>query len=99
MASSSKRSSSSSWTSKQHKSFEKALAKYDKDTPDCWQNVANAVGGKSAEQVERHYRILLDDLKRIEAGQIPFPNYRTGSSNGHNLVDEEERLMKYLKLQ
>ncbi|KAI3853984.1 hypothetical protein MKX03_029273 [Papaver bracteatum] len=100
MASSSKRSSSSSWTLKQDKSFEKALAKYDKDTPDRWQNVANAVGGKSAEEVERHYRILLDDLKRIEAGQVPFPNYRqTGSSNGYNLGDEEERLIKFLKLQ
>ncbi|OVA07043.1 SANT/Myb domain [Macleaya cordata] len=92
MASSSKRSSSSSWTAKQNKSFEKALALYDKDTPDRWQNVAKAVGGKTAEEVERHYRILIEDLKHIEAGQVPFPNYRTtGSSNGRGLSDEEER--------
>ncbi|XP_058092086.1 protein RADIALIS-like 1 [Magnolia sinica] len=78
MASSSLRSSSSSsWTPKQNKLFEKALAKYDKDTPDRWQNVARAVGGKSAEEVKRHYEDLVEDLKCIESGRVPFPNYRT----------------------
>ncbi|KAK8608746.1 hypothetical protein V6N13_024159 [Hibiscus sabdariffa] len=54
----SSRSSSSSWTTKQNKMFEKALAKYDQDTPDRWHNIAKAVGGKSAEEVKRHYEIL-----------------------------------------
>ncbi|XP_010497931.1 PREDICTED: protein RADIALIS-like 3, partial [Camelina sativa] len=49
------RSSNSSWTPKQDKQFEMALATYDQDTPDRWQNVARAVGGKSAEEVKRHY--------------------------------------------
>lgn len=70
-------SSSSSWTAKQNKQFEKALAKFDKDTPDRWQNVAKAVG-KSEEEVKRHYQILVEDLKHIESGNVPFPNYRTG---------------------
>lgn len=73
---SSSRSSSSSWTAMQNKMFEKALAKYDKDTPDRWHNIARAVGGKSAEEVKRHYEILIEDLKHIESGTIPFPNYR-----------------------
>ncbi|OVA18739.1 SANT/Myb domain [Macleaya cordata] len=90
MASSSLRGSSSSWTSKQNKSFERALALYDKDTPDRWQNVARAVGGKSAEEVKRHYEILIEDLKHIESGHVPFPNYKsTGGSKG--LGDEEQR--------
>lgn len=66
-----------SWTAQQNKSFEKALAKYDKDTPDRWYNVAKAVGGKTAEEVRRHYEILVADVRRIENGNVPFPKYRT----------------------
>ncbi|KAM1426196.1 hypothetical protein TB2_018082 [Malus domestica] len=72
----SSRSSSSSWTPKQNKQFEKALALYDKDTPDRWQKVARAVVGKSAEEVKRHYEILIEDVKHIESGRVPFPDYR-----------------------
>ncbi|CAL0329239.1 unnamed protein product [Lupinus luteus] len=88
--------SDSSWTPKQNKLFEKALAKYDKDTHDRWQNVAKAVGGKSADEVKKHYEILLEDLRHIESGRIPIPNYKS-TVNTTN-VDEEERLLKYLKL-
>ncbi|KAE8694023.1 Protein RADIALIS-like 6 [Hibiscus syriacus] len=68
-----------SWTPKQNKTFETALAKYDRDTPDRWHNVAKAVGGKSAEEVKLHYDILVKDLKDIESGQYPYP-YPSGSS-------------------
>ena len=70
-------SSLSSWTTKQNKQFEKALAIYDKDTPDRWQNIARLVGGKSAEEVKRHYELLVEDLRHIESGSVPFPNYRS----------------------
>jgi len=66
---------SESWTTEQNKAFERALAEYDKDTPNRWQNIAKAVGGKTEEEVKRHYQKLLDDLKSIESGQVPFPNY------------------------
>ncbi|KAG8478241.1 hypothetical protein CXB51_028150 [Gossypium anomalum] len=67
---SSSRSSNSSWTPKQNKMFEKALAKYDQDTPDRWINIAKAVGGKSAEEVKQHYEILVRDVKEIESGRF-----------------------------
>ncbi|CAJ1973079.1 unnamed protein product [Sphenostylis stenocarpa] len=68
------------WTPKQNKVFEKALAKYDKDTPERWHNVAKAVGGKTTtEDVKRHYDILLEDLRHIESGRIPIPNYKSTS--------------------
>jgi len=67
--------SSGSWTPKQNKAFERALAIYDKDTPDRWHNIAKAVGGKTAEECKRHYEDLVEDLQRIESGQVPFPNY------------------------
>ncbi|GMJ06898.1 RADIALIS-LIKE SANT/MYB 3, RAD-like 6 [Hibiscus trionum] len=85
MASSSLRSEDSgSWTAKQNKLFETALALYDKDTPDRWHNVAKAVGGKTAEEVKRHYEILIEDLVHIESGRVPIPNYRSrGSGTGN----------------
>ncbi|GMJ03551.1 RADIALIS-LIKE SANT/MYB 3, RAD-like 6 [Hibiscus trionum] len=83
MASSSLRSrDSGSWTPKQNKLFEKALAQYDKDTPDRWQNVAKAVGGKTAEDVKRHYEILIEDLNHIESGRVPIPKYKSSGSGG-----------------
>ncbi|XP_075512666.1 protein RADIALIS-like 5 isoform X2 [Primulina tabacum] len=60
-------SNSSSWTTSQNKQFEKALAAYEKDTPDRWQNIARVVG-KSVDEVKRHYEILVEDLKHIESG-------------------------------
>ncbi|XP_008800710.1 protein RADIALIS-like 1 [Phoenix dactylifera] len=73
---------SSPWTPKQNKMFETALAKYDKDTPDRWHDVARAVGGKSAEEVKRHYERLVEDIRQIESGHVPFPSYRSSGGRG-----------------
>ncbi|KAK4387512.1 UNVERIFIED_CONTAM: protein RADIALIS-like 5 [Sesamum calycinum] len=72
----SSRGSSSSWTRKQNKQFEDALAMYDKDTPDRWHNIARAVSGKTAEEVRRHYEALEKDIMKIETDQVPIPNYK-----------------------
>ncbi|ERM94724.1 hypothetical protein AMTRI_Chr03g143860 [Amborella trichopoda] len=96
------RFSSPSWTAKQNKSFEKALAIYDKDTPDRWHKVAREVGGTSAEEVKREYERLIEDLKDIESGKFPDPIYKSsggGSSRGSKLTEDEERLLRRLKLQ
>lgn len=85
----SSRRSSSSWTMQENKQFERALAMYDKDTPDRWQNVARAVGGKSAEDVKRHYEILVEDLMHIETGQVPLPRYKASGSNNRGIGDEQ----------
>ncbi|KAK6945550.1 hypothetical protein RJ641_013094 [Dillenia turbinata] len=80
------------WTAMQNKAFEKALAVYDKDTPDRWHNVARAVGGKTAEEVKRHYEILVEDVKYIESGHVPFPNYRTSKGRGQGNTHDDEEL-------
>ncbi|KAL0656946.1 hypothetical protein Bca4012_077530 [Brassica carinata] len=88
-------SMSSSWTSKQNKMFERALAVYDNDTPDRWQNLAKAVGNKSAEEVKRHYDILVEDLVNIEQDLVPLPKYKTvdvgNKSRGINDYDLSSR--------
>ncbi|CAL9145739.1 unnamed protein product, partial [Musa hybrid cultivar] len=63
------------WTAKQNKMFEKALAVYDQDTPDRWHHVARAVGGKTVDEVKRHYELLVADVRRIEKGHMPYATY------------------------
>ncbi|XP_023002559.1 protein RADIALIS-like 4 [Cucurbita maxima] len=97
-SSSSSSSSSNVWSSKQNKVFENALTVYDKDSPDRWQKLAGAVGGKTAEEVKRHYEMLVEDVHNIEIGRIPLPNYSNSSKQYYsNFLDEEQRL-KGLKL-
>ncbi|KAF8114371.1 hypothetical protein N665_0039s0130 [Sinapis alba] len=93
-------SMSSSWTHKQNKIFERALAVYDKDTPDRWQNVAKAVGNKSAEEVKRHYDILVEDLMNIEQDLVPLPKYKTVDvrSKSRGISNYDLRLMKNLRI-
>lgn len=85
-------SSSSNWTAKQNKLFENALAIYDRETPDRWQNLARAVGGnKTADEVKRHYDMLVEDVVNIESGQVPLPKYRKNNHANRNFIDDQEQ--------
>ncbi|CAL4884912.1 unnamed protein product [Urochloa decumbens] len=91
---------SSSWTDYQNKLFEDALAIYDKDTPDRWQNIARAVGcGKSAEDVKRHYDEMEKDLHHIESTgrrQGASCSSSAGSSNGNSRgKTRDDQRMRY----
>lgn len=82
--------SSSVWTAKQNKKFENALAIYDKDTPDRWQKLAKAVGGgKTEDEVRIHYQKLVEDVKLIEEGHVPLPNYRNVAPAGGRAKEEK----------
>ncbi|KAL5752671.1 hypothetical protein ACOSP7_022867 [Xanthoceras sorbifolium] len=87
-------SSSTTWTAKQNKLFENALAVHDKDTPDRWRCIAEAVGGEtSAEEVKLRYEILIDDIRCIESDEVPLPDYYFTDESS-----SEEQRLKYLKL-
>ncbi|CAM0953581.1 unnamed protein product [Alopecurus aequalis] len=96
------------WTPKQNKLFEQALAVYDRDTPDRWHNVARAVGGsKSANDARRYYELLVHDIARIEAGNVPFPAYRlpcpgpnhnAGGRGSASLAGYEADRLRHLKI-
>ncbi|MCI20570.1 protein RADIALIS-like 6-like, partial [Trifolium medium] len=69
-------SATGSWSAEDNKAFERAIVDFDKDTPDRWSNVAQVVGGgKTPEDVERHYELLLRDINLVESDQVPLPNY------------------------
>ncbi|KAK9216703.1 hypothetical protein WN944_008713 [Citrus x changshan-huyou] len=93
-------SGGSTWTAKQNKLFENALAIYDKDTPDRWHNLARAVGGKTVEEVKRHYEMLAEDVSRIEAGEIPLPDYKKigGTNKAHSYINMDNEEQRYVLL-
>ncbi|XP_042468668.1 transcription factor DIVARICATA-like [Zingiber officinale] len=66
---------SASWTPEENKRFEDALAEVDADSPDRWEKVAALIPGKTVADVMNHYRELVDDVRDIEAGRIPCPEY------------------------
>lgn len=67
------------WTPEENKQFEKALALFDKDTPDRWYNVARMIPGKTVNDVIKQYKELEEDVSDIEAGLIPIPGYDRNS--------------------
>lgn len=58
------------WSQEENKRFEDALALFDKETPDRWQNVARLIPGKTVGDVIDHYRKLEEDISEIEAGGV-----------------------------
>ncbi|KAI3806457.1 hypothetical protein L1987_22364 [Smallanthus sonchifolius] len=72
---------SPTWTPVENKLFETALAKFDKDTPDRWQRVAEMVPGKTVVDVMQQYKELEDDVSSIEAGFYPIKRYNCSTSS------------------
>lgn len=59
------------WSWEENKLFELALAVVNEGDPDRWEVVASMIGGqKSAEDVQKHYVVLLEDLNIIESGKL-----------------------------
>eukprot|EP00218_Dolichomastix_sp_CCMP3274_P011496 CAMPEP_0170134236 /NCGR_PEP_ID=MMETSP0033_2-20121228/1776_1 /TAXON_ID=195969 /ORGANISM="Dolichomastix tenuilepis, Strain CCMP3274" /LENGTH=215 /DNA_ID=CAMNT_0010369781 /DNA_START=111 /DNA_END=758 /DNA_ORIENTATION=+ len=61
------------WTADEDKVFEKALAEYEGEGR--WLEIASLLPGKSSEAVYRRYTTLEDDVRNIEAGRVPLPDY------------------------
>ncbi|MCD7461044.1 hypothetical protein HAX54_045057 [Datura stramonium] len=62
------------WTKEEDKIFENTLAIYFNDD-NLFKKMAEALPGKSDDDIKYHYDILLEDLKAIESGHVPLPNY------------------------
>lgn len=58
----------SKWSQEENKLFEVALAIIDESCPKRWEWVAFMIGNKkTAEEVQKHFEILLEDLNFIES--------------------------------
>jgi hypothetical protein len=58
---------SSKWSQEENKLFEVALAIIDEKSPKRWEWIALMTGNKkTAEEVQKHFEILLEDVNFIE---------------------------------
>lgn len=80
----------SDWSREEDKIFERALAVYDRETPDRWENVASMVGGRSIDEIKRHYEILVEDLNFIESDMVQLPNYVMSDPEERRCKKQEE---------
>ncbi|KAF9688037.1 hypothetical protein SADUNF_Sadunf02G0155300 [Salix dunnii] len=89
------------WSWEENKLFEMALAVVDEEDPDRWKVVAAMVGGKKSEEdVQKHYVILLEDLKGIESGKLDHrlvgeahPCFQADCSQSLCWNDEDHKLL------
>nr|QSD99656.1 MYB family transcription factor [Melilotus albus] len=64
------------WTWSENKAFEDGLARYPEDYMEGrWEKVATLVPGRSREEVEEHYQLLVDDIALIEVDHVMLPPY------------------------
>jgi len=65
------------WTREQEKAFENAIATMaeEADGDARWEKIAEAIEGKTADEVRQHYELLVEDIEGIDAGRVPLPTY------------------------
>ncbi|OEL38013.1 hypothetical protein BAE44_0000969 [Dichanthelium oligosanthes] len=84
------------WSTSENERFERALDTYDRDTPDRWERVAAAVGGgKTVDDVRRHYDLLKEDLGDILSGGYGYPSGRSGDARNGNRNNNRGGVMEW----
>ncbi|KAK2972748.1 hypothetical protein RJ640_019396 [Escallonia rubra] len=64
------------WEWEENKAFEIAIALHLKTGSDEeWETIASMVPNKTIDEVKEHYKVLVEDIKAIEDGLVPIPDY------------------------
>ncbi|XP_026408255.1 transcription factor SRM1-like isoform X1 [Papaver somniferum] len=80
--------SCSTWTREEEKAFEKAIISNPEDSIDRWEKIAEALPGRTAEEIKNHYELLVEDVNNIEAGLVTLPNYISASEGSTEHASE-----------
>eukprot|EP00850_Spirogloea_muscicola_P025933 SM004873S16485 [mRNA] locus=s4873:16:1090:+ [translate_table: standard] len=75
------------WMAAEDKAFEVALAAVPPGEAGRWAKLAARLPGRTPDELRRHYDLLVEDIRRIEAGRIAVPNYAgmAGSGGAHTM--------------
>ncbi|KAK9285554.1 hypothetical protein L1049_024749 [Liquidambar formosana] len=79
------------WAPEENKIFECSLAEFDVNSRDLFQKIASRIPGKSIEQIATHYEILVEDVEKIESGQIPMPNYNNKATRNKSTNQQKKK--------
>ncbi|EEF50643.1 transcription factor MYBS1 [Ricinus communis] len=65
------------WSREEDIAFENAIATHwiEDDSEEQWEKIASMVPSRNIEELKQHYRLLVEDVDAIEAGNVPLPNY------------------------
>lgn len=67
------------WSREEEKAFENGIAMHwiedDDNKNPIWNKIASMVPTKSIQQLKNHYKVLMEDVADIEAGNVSLPKY------------------------
>ena len=74
------------WNFEENKIFENALAEFDLDCPNLFEQITTRLPGKTIPQIKKHFEALTEDIEMIESGLVLMPNYKTSESKENKSV-------------
>lgn len=78
------------WTWDENKKFENGLVEFPEGTPNRWEKIAEALGTKTAAEVEENYVILMEDIEAIQAEEIELPPYPDMDVNHNPILTKDQ---------
>lgn len=71
------------WVWEEDKKFENAVALFANDPPsEMFVKIAGEFPGRSVEEIQDHFFVLIQDVENIDSGDVPLPPYADDNVEG-----------------